>query len=152
MNPTIYRPSLTIALAAMLGACSSATEVSAVTQPDVSFSVGEGTSMLPGQPILPLVPQLRVSEGRVDVLGHFRTNTPCWSLASRLQRSGNVITLTVTALEATAGACAQVITVRPYEARIEPLTAGRYTVVVVHEYASGSPKPEEVLRQELVVP
>lgn len=150
MNPTIYRPSLTIALAAMLGACSNPTEV-AVAAPSVSFNVGEGSSVPAGQPILPLIPQLRVGDGKIDVLGHFRTATPCWSLASQVVQAGGVITLTVTAEAAKVDACTQVITVRPYEARIAPLAAGAYTVRVVHQLAGGKDKPELMLEQRVEV-
>lgn len=151
MKPTIYRPSLALALAAVMGACSNPTEVSTVVSPDVSLSVGEGSAVPPGAPILPLVPQVRVSEGRIDVLGHFRTNTPCWSLASRVERSGSTIVLTVTAMESAVDVCAQVITVRPYEARIAPLAPGVYTMRVMHEWSNGSQKPERVLETQVKV-
>lgn len=146
MKPTIYRPSLAIALAAVLGACSNPTEVS-VAAPSVSFNVGEGSAVPAGQPILPLIPQLRVGEGEINVLGHFRTATPCWALASQVTRSGSVITLTVSAQAAAVDACTQVITVRPYEARIAPLSAGSYTVRVVHQVVGGKDQPELMLEQ-----
>ncbi len=150
MRPTIYRPSLAIAIAAVLGACSNPTEVSVAT-PSVAFNVGEGSSVPAGQPILPLIPQLRVGEGEIDVLGHFRTATPCWALASQVARVGNVITLTVSAQADVVDACTQVITVRPYEARIAPLGAGVYTVRVVHQVLGGKDQPELMLEQRVQV-
>lgn len=152
LKPTLYRPSLSIALAAVIGACQSPTDARVEVAPQVSLSVGEGSAVPNGTPILPLIPQLLVSAGEIDVLGHFRTSTPCWSLSSRVEQKDRTITLTITALESSAGGCTQVITVRPYDARIAPLASGRYTVSVVHAWASGSQKPEEVLRQEVVVP
>jgi len=137
-------------LGAGAAACDDVTGTSAAM--DVQFAItrevrgGEATT------ILPFTPQVTVKPGEIDIFGNVRTPTPCWTLASAANVSGQAITFTVTARPSNAEVCTQVITVRDYSAEIKNVKSGTYTVRVLQQLETVDREPVELLKTTVTVP
>lgn len=120
-----------IAATALVTACGATTEpVLASGELDITASY-QGDS---AASILPLGADATPGEGAILIMGHIRTPTPCYDLSSRIDRSGQNVTVTIVARGDVLKLCAQVIAVRSYRLRVGDLAPGSYTVKVIYEY------------------
>jgi len=108
-----------------------------VTGLDARHSLGEAelSTRLSARVVLPPEPEptytARGVEGGVVVDGHFWTPSPCFEVDGTAVLAARMLTLTVTARQV-GEACVTVVATFLYTAEIEGLTAGDYTLRVVH--------------------
>jgi hypothetical protein len=139
----------TIALA--LAACESGTGPAAPAI-DVQFAVTNEVQGTAAEGILPFTPQVTVKPGQIDIFGNIRTPNPCSTLSTRVRESGSTISFVVVAEKGASAICAQVITVRDYNAQLKNVKPGTYTMRVVHEYDELQRDPDVVYEQRITVP
>jgi hypothetical protein len=139
-----------LVLGAGLAACDDVTASSAAM--DVQFSITREVRGSEATSILPFTPQVTVKPGEIDIFGNIRTPTPCWTLASTANESGQTITFVVTARPSNAEVCTQVITVRDYSAEIRNVKSGTYTVRVLQQLETVQREPELLLETKVTVP
>ena len=72
--------------------------------------------------------------GGAVVRGTMSTPTPCHRLSGTVQRTGETVTLTVSAASDPETMCIQSIGAIPYTATVRGLPAGSYTLRVLHTY------------------
>jgi len=139
-----------LVLGAVVSACDDVTGTSAAM--DVQLSITREVRGAEATSILPFTPQVTVKPGEIDIFGNIRTPTPCWTLASAANESGQTITFTLTARPTNAELCTQVITVRDYSAAIQNVKSGTYTVRVLQQIETVDREPVELLKTTVTVP
>jgi hypothetical protein len=96
-------------------------------------------------------PTVRVSEGRIEVVGIALTPNPCYDVSASTARDGQRITLTLRA-RANSAVCIQPLGGLAYRAAIADLAPGTYHLSVVHPYTEPDWKAGEVLARDVTVP
>ena len=104
-----------------------------VPVPDAQLKVELVARPLPGGDDRGGAVTARGGSGTVRVAGALSTPTPCYALSGLVRQDGEVVTLTVEA-RATEGMCVQSIGAFAYDATLRGLSAGSYTLRVIHTY------------------
>ncbi len=130
---------MTISLLLAAAACSSPTEP------------GLTVSFRPTDANTPETASAAAVSGGIRVTGMIRIPDPCYAGAATSARSGNAVTLTLSATKKMSGACPAVVSALSYEVQIS-LPPGRYDLRIVHETIGVTVPPREVLRVAVTVP
>lgn len=70
--------------------------------------------------------------GALAFAGSISTASGCWGVTVAQTQSGNDITVTVTATPSAVQSCPQILTFNNYQGTITGLSAGTYTLTVIH--------------------
>jgi hypothetical protein len=94
-------------------------------------------------------PTVRVSQGRVEILGQLVTPDPCFDLSGAFTNANRELRVLVNATKRP-GMCATVIETFAYRGTIADLPPGDYTLEVVHSAPNPS-TPTTVVKQSIAV-
>lgn len=136
-----------VRLALVVGSAGCGTPTSPDQLPTVNLQVALSKSS--GAPAGATAPPTILGEDqRIVVLGLMTTPDPCQSISASASKSGNQVTITLTARRIGEG-CITSIAEFAYRA-VSPMSSGTYTVEVVHEYP-GTGWPTTVVRRATVL-